>query len=339
MSRERNKPPTILDVAQRAGVSKSVVSRALLGQRAVREEVRLQVLTAAEELGYVANAMARGLVSRRTRTLGVVLHDVTDPFAGYLHEAMQEHASECGYSMVVATSPGDLTLDNAVTALSTLVSLQVEGLLICSARFPSERVLPFVGRLPVIAAGRNEPEIPSVCVDDRDGGEKIADHIIALGHRHAGVILIDGTYSYSQNLRGLAMINRLRSAGVTVTVREAKSNVDALSAIPDLLTIPGLSALLCPNDRTQLAVLELCRERNIGVPEQLSVTGFDGIGPLATPLLGLTTLRQPIEQMGRSCVDLMISAVEDDEPGNDQHVLLQGTLVVGQTAGPPRHER
>ena len=212
MPRERTRPPTIIDVAKAAGVSKSAVSRALLGQGEVSESVRQRVIEAADQLGYVANAMARGLVSERTKTLGVVLHDVTDPFAGYLHVAMQTRATELGYAVVTATNPGDLTLDNALTALRTLISLQVDGLLVCSARFPSEQVLPFVDRLPVVAAGRRETALSSVCVDDRDGGERLADHLLGLGHRTVAVILVDGAYSYSQHLRGVAMIARLREA-------------------------------------------------------------------------------------------------------------------------------
>lgn len=334
MPRERTRPPTIIDVARTAGVSKSAVSRALLGQGEVSESVRQRVREAADELGYVANAMARGLVSERTKTLGVVLHDVTDPFAGYLHVAMQTRATELGYAVVTATSPGDLTLDNAVTALRTLVSLQVDGLLVCSARFPSERVLPFVDRVPVVAAGRRETALPSVCVDDEDGGRRLAEHLLELGHRSVAVILIDGEYSYSQHLRGVAMIERLRSAGVRVTVREAATNADVEGVLPGLLAVPGLTAIMCPNDRTQVTVMEHCRAAGVAVPGRLSVTGFDGIGPLTTPLLGLTTFRQPIEQLGRVSVDLMISAIEEGAVENDQ-VLLRGELVPGGTAARP----
>lgn len=335
MPRERTRPPTIIDVAKAAGVSKSAVSRALLGQGEVSESVRQRVIEAADQLGYVANAMARGLVSERTKTLGVVLHDVTDPFAGYLHVAMQTRATELGYSVVTATNPGDLTLDNALTALRTLISLQVDGLLVCSARFPSEQVLPFVDRLPVVAAGRRETALSSVCVDDRDGGERLADHLLGLGHRTVAVILVDGAYSYSQHLRGVAMIARLREGGATVIVREVATNADVRAVLPDLVGLPDLTAIMCPNDRTQVAVMEYCRAAGVDVPGRLSVTGFDGIGPLTTSLLELTTFRQPIEKIGRAAVELMIDAIEEGagEPGQ---ILMRGELVRGATVAAAR---
>jgi len=336
VAQERAKAPTIIDVARLAGVSKSAVSRALLGQGEVSEEARRRVLDAANSLGYVANAMARGLVSERTRTLGVVLHDVTDPFAGYLHVAMQTRATERGYSVVTATNPGELTLDNALSALRSLVSLQVDGLLVCSARFPSDQVLPFVDRLPVVAAGRREtePVLSSVCVDDVDGATQLADHLIGLGHQSVAVILVDGDYSYSQHLRGVAMIDRLTASGVRVTVREVRTNADAADILPSLLEVDGLTAVMCPNDRTQVAIMEQCERAGVAVPERLSVTGFDGIGQLATPLLGLTTFRQPIEDIGRVSVDLMIAAIEDGVPA-DNHLTIPGVFVPGRTTAPP----
>ena len=330
MPRARTRPPTIIDVAKAAGVSKSAVSRALLGQGEVSDSVRRRVIDAADQLGYVANAMARGLVSERTRTLGVVLHDVTDPFAGYLHVAMQTRAAELGYSVVTATNPGDLTFDNALTALRTLISLQVDGLLVCSARFPSERVLPFVDRLPVVAAGRRETALSSVCVDDRDGGEQLAGRLLELGHRTVAVILVDGAYSYSQHLRGVAMIARLRGGGASVIVREVATNADVAGVLPGLVDLPELTAVMCPNDRTQVAVMEYCRAAGVDVPGRLSVTGFDGIGPLTTSLLELTTFRQPIERIGRASVDLMIDAI-DHGAGEPGQILMRGELVAGAT--------
>jgi DNA-binding LacI/PurR family transcriptional regulator len=332
----RAKAPTIVDVARTAGVSKSAVSRALLGQGEVSNEVRQRIQEAANQLGYVANAMARGLVSERTRTLGVVMHDVTDPFAGYLHVAMQRRALECGYAIVTATNTGDLTLDNAVTAVRTLVSLQVDGILISSARFPSDQVVPFTERLPVVAAGRKEsdPALPSVCIDDEDGGRQLADHLLELGHVKVAVLLVDGDYSFSQHVRGAAMIERLESEGVEVVTIPVRSSTEANTVAPSTLSEAGVTAIMCPNDRTQITFMERCAAAGVRVPEDLSVTGFDGIGPVSTSLLGLTSFRQPIEEIGRIAVDFMLAALSDAPPVAS-HVVVKGTLIRGRTTAPP----
>lgn len=333
MANARAKVPTILDIATEAGVSKSAVSRALLGQAEVSVPTRERVERAAEKLGYVANAMARGLVSSRTKTLGVVLRDVTRPFYGELQAGMQIQAEKRGYQIVTATSAGELELSDALRALKSLISLQVDGLAIASAHLASEEVVPFIERVPIVVAGRRETGrgITSVFCDDTDGGRQLSSHLLQLGHRRIAVLLVSRDYSLSQNARGLAMIESIRKAGGSATVWEVTDDTASEKAVAAQLAGANVTAIMCPTDTAMMDVLEVLRARGRSAPHNYSVTGYDGFGPLSAAYLGLTTFRQPVREIGRASIDLLIDKVEGTS-NQDRLVALRGDLVVGRTA-------
>lgn len=335
MASMRTKAPTILDIAVEAGVSKSAVSRALLGQGEVSVETRDRIQRAANKLGYVANAMARGLVSSRTKTLGVVLRDVTRPFYGELQFGMQVQAERRGYQMVTVTSAGELEVADALRALKSLISMQVDGLAIASARLPSEQIIPFIERVPIVVSGRRETGrgITSVFCDDTDGGRQLATHLLDLGHRRIAVVLVDEEYSLSQNARGVAMIECIKSAGGTPVVWKVDADTDAGRAVAAQIDHADITAIMCPTDTSLMDVLEVLRQRGKSAPDDYSVTGYDGFGPLSAAYLGLTTFRQPVREIGRVSIDLLLDKIEGTA-SQDRLVTLRGDLVAGRTTGP-----
>ncbi|RNG34325.1 LacI family transcriptional regulator [Streptomyces botrytidirepellens] len=334
MTRARGKAPTILDIAAEAGVSKSAVSRALSGQGEVSAETREKVERAARKLGYVANAMARGLVSSQTKTVGVLLRDMTRPFYALLQTAMQRAAEDRGYQVVTATSAADLGVADALRALRNLVSLQVDGLVVSSARLPSEEIVPFIDRVPIVVAGRRETSrgITSVFCDDADGGTVLAEHLLQLGHERIAVVLADEAYSLSQYARGFAMVERIRAVGKTPVVWHVATDREATQAITDQLDGAGVTAIMCPTDGSAVDALEVLRQRGQSAPEDCTVTGYDGFGPLNTPYLGLTTFRQPVEEIGRTSINLLLDKIEG-KTDQDRLVELRGSLIEGRTAG------
>lgn len=335
----RGRSPTIVDVAREAGVSKSAVSRALLGQGDVSSDTVERVREAAERLGYVPNAMARGLVTQRTRTIGVVLRDTTIQFYGYLQAAMANRSSQLGYDMVAVTGVDELTADDARTALRSLIALRVDGLVVCSAQLAGEELVKYVDRLPIVVAGRAEyaAGVVSVHCDERDGGARMAEYVARLGHANVGVLLVSEVDSASQNARGLAMIETLRLLGITVRVIELSSYRGPVgTAVVVALADPEITALMCPNDIAMVNVLEELRIRGIPVPEQLSVTGYDAFGYLAEPLFGFTSFRQPINEIGITAVDRLVEWIEQGVPGPETRTAIRGQVVPGRTAAPPR---
>ena len=337
MSREKS--PTIIDVAREAGVSTSAVSRALLGQGDVSSNTVERVREAAERLGYVPNAMARGLVSQRTKTIGVVLRDTTIQFYGYLQAALARRATQLGYEMVAVTGVDELTADDARAALRSLIALRVDGLIVCSAQLSGEELVKYVDRLPIVVAGRPEyaAGVVSVHCDEQDGGARMAEYVARLGHASVGVLLVSEADSASQNARGLAMIETLRSLGVTVRVIGLSSYRGPVgSAVVETLADPEITALMCPNDVTMVNVLEELRVRGIPVPEQLSVTGYDAFGYLAESFFGFTSFRQPLDAIGITAVDRLVEWIEQGVPGPGARTAIRGAVVPGRTAAPPR---
>jgi DNA-binding LacI/PurR family transcriptional regulator len=330
---ERAKTPTIIDIATEAGVSKSSVSRALLGQGRVNEATRKRIEEAANRLGYVANAMARGLVSARTKTLGVVLRDVRKPYYAYLQAGMQSQAERRDYRIVATTNAGELEVADALREIKNLISLQVDGLVIAPARLPSAQFVPFLERLPIVVAGRHEKSrgISSVACDDTDGGHTLAQHLIELGHRRIAVVLVDKSYSLRYSSRGNAMIDAISSAGATPIVWNSPTDLAAAEIVRARIGDADVSAIMCPTDTAAMDVLEVLRQRGKSALADHAVTGYDGFGPLAAPYLGLTTFRQPVEEMGRTAVDLLIDRIEG-RTDQDRFVSLRGLVVPGRTA-------
>jgi DNA-binding LacI/PurR family transcriptional regulator len=332
---EKSKTPTIIDIAAEAGVSKSAVSRALLGQGEVSDEKRKRIEDAAQRLGYVANAMARSLVSARTKTIGVVLRDVKKPYYAYLQAGMQSQAEKRDYRIVATTNAGELEVADALREIKNLISLQVDGLVIAPARLPSEEFVPFLSRVPIVVAGRHETSrgVSSVACDDNDGGHALAQHVLQLGHRKIAVLLVPSAYSQRYNTRGLAMVERIRAAGATPTVWESPTDLLAGGVAGSMLDSTDVSAIMCPTDNSAMDVLEILRERGDSVLDSHSVTGYGGYGPLATPYIGLTTLEQPQEEMGRTAIDLLVDRIEG-RTDQDRFVSLRGVVVPGRTARP-----
>ncbi len=336
MTRTRAKAPTILDVAVEAGVSKSAVSRALLGQGEVSAATRDRIERAAKDLGYVANAMARGLVRAQTNMIGVVLRDLTRPFYAELQAGMQLQAESRGYQIVTVTSAGELEVADAIRALKRLISLQVDGLLIASARLPADEIVPFVERVPIVVAGRREtgPGITSVFCDDADGGRQLAEYLLHLGHKHIAVVLVDRSYSLSQNARGLGMIECIRNGGFSPIVWEVGVDADVGNVVAAMVAESGVTAIMCPTDGSVIDVLEILRLHGQSAPNDFAVTGYDGFGPWAASYLGLTTFRQPVRDIGRTAVDILVDRIEG-KSDQDRLIVLKGTLISGRTAGLP----
>ncbi len=329
----RPKTPTILDIAAAAGVSKSAVSRALSGQGEVSPESRKRIEATAKRLGYVANAMARSLVSSRTKTLGVVLRDVKKPYYAYLQAGMQAQAERRDFRIVTTTNAGVLEVEDALREITNLLSLQVEGLVIAPARLPPAEYVPFLGRVPIVVAGRREISrgISSVACDDADGGHSLAEHLLQLGHRKIAVLLVDGNYSQRYHAPGLAMIDCIRAGGGTPTVWETPTDLVASDVVRSELGAADVTAIMCPTDSSAVEVLEFLRQRGDSTLARYSVTGYDGFGPLAAPYIGLATFRNPIEEVGRTAIDLLVDRIEE-RTDQDRFVSLRGVVVPGRTA-------
>ncbi|TPF85326.1 LacI family transcriptional regulator [Bifidobacterium sp. UTCIF-37] len=330
------KQPTIFDVAAEAGVSKSVVSRVLRGIDGVSKESADRVSAAMRKLGYVPSAMARGMASSRTKMLGLIVRDCRLPFYGILQNAVQKRAHELGYQLICISGVDDLSADDLKAAFRDLLSLRVEGIIVCSAKLTSADFAPYANRVPIVVAGHEETSrtVPSVFTDEEDGAGRLSQYLCDYGHRDVAVFIAPQNRSLSQNRRGLAMAHHLEMLGATAKTLPMEGNTIG-QLIEEALSSPRITAYMCPSDVTMLQVMEELRRRGLLVPRDISVTGYDGFPPLSASLLGLSTYRQPLEEIGSRAVDIVYGQLQNGVRETSA-IAVKGVLVSGRTVALPR---
>ncbi|SER58673.1 DNA-binding transcriptional regulator, LacI/PurR family [Propionibacterium cyclohexanicum] len=344
MSACRPVQPTIVDVAEQAGVSKSAAARVLAGTGPYSESTRIRVELAARQLGYVANAMARGLVRGRTRTIGMVVRDTVSPLYAQIRAVVEEQALESGYRVLTTTGVGRVANEKA--ALAALISLRVDGLVVCSGLLPADDIAEFALRVPTVVVGRPElhPHLASVYCDEADGGLRMADHLADLGHRVVGVLIVPRSSALTQNDRSMAMAARLRQRGVTVVEVVAPLERGAGEIVRELLergrpddtarqaadSQRELTAVMCPTDLRAVEVAGALEAHGVAVPGEVSVSGFDGMPPLDSAWIGLTTFQQPVAQMALRAMELLLGKIDDPEVPVE-HICLRGVVLAGNS--------
>jgi DNA-binding LacI/PurR family transcriptional regulator len=323
MDARQSKPPTIIDLARATGLSKSVVSRALNEEPGVSSESRETVIAAATEMGYVANAMARRMRSHSVDTVGVLVRDPASVFYGSLLGELQSAASERGVRLITMTGSGKPDLEEERVALRSLLALRVDGLLVCSGLLPAADLYPFAERVPTVVVGRSEwdSRISSVCCDDEDGARQLVDHVIDGGYTRIIVPVPQGSTAPSLHIRANLLIARLQVRGMRPKVIEAESPDAVMKELRIDKYAGEKVAVMAPNDRWAVAM----RERLAEMPEVL-ITGYDGVGVYTSPLLGLTTLVQPIAEIASNALDLVIEILTADREA--EHLALPGSLRV-----------
>jgi DNA-binding LacI/PurR family transcriptional regulator len=327
---------TMDDVAIAAGVSRTSVSRVFLGQNKVSEQTRRRVRAAAERLGYVPNVMASELASRGSSTIGLLLRDASNPAYGLLFTELQRAAHEAGLTLVSMTIKEDDRGRRQVASLHRLMGMRVAGLLVATGDVRSEQLEPFRTRIPIVRAGRPETTsvMHAVSYDEEDAGRQLARHVVSFGHRDVAVLVTDRNRSYPEFVRGSTMAATLAEHGVRVRRVDAAEVDDRVAEAVDLARRRAVTAVMCPTDLQGLNVLRGLRDAGLSAPDDVSVSGCDGILP-GLDLLGLTSVRLPVEELATCAVAHMEELIGDDPPTAVVQERLPGTLVPGCTVGPP----
>ncbi len=331
--------PTIDDVARAVGVSTATVSRALRGLPTVADETRLRVLVAAESLGYVSSPQASALAGGRTHNVGVVVPFVTRWYFATVVDGICDQLRERGYDMMLYNLAGDREVRRHVFETDA-VAKRVDGLVLTAVQ-PTAReldVLRHLGR-PVVLLGAREPGLGSVAVDDVRAARLAMTHLLGLGHRDIGYL---GGFDRHQ----LAFDTPLqRRATYVATLREhglvpdpawvldgAFSFAGGLEAGARLLSLPRRpTAVFAASDEMALGLLWAAHAAGVRVPEDLSVVGIDDHELAAS--VGLTTVAQPVADLGRVAADLLLDQVESaSAPVTEE--LEVGLLVRATTARP-----
>ena len=325
---------TIVEVARRAGVSKSTVSRVLNGVP-VSAGARLNVETAIKQLNYKPDAQARGLSLRRTNLVGVVVPEIACLFYGEILEGIATSLSETGFEMVLCTTENRRGRELALTTL--LWSKRVDGLILVTPReLRHKRLQEIRGRLPIVMVDGAADGFNSITVDNFNGGFMATEHLLGLGHTRIGVITGPDTKECQDRLRGyqeaLAKHGCRYDGGL---IRSGDYFFESgRRAMEELLRLDRPpTAVFAASDLMAIGALKVLEERGIAVPNEISVVGFDGLeaGRWTTPTL--TTVSQPLRQLGTLGGSRIVELIADREPVVTR-IKLDCELVVRRSSGP-----
>ncbi|WP_336214601.1 LacI family DNA-binding transcriptional regulator [Nonomuraea sp. LPB2021202275-12-8] len=296
--------PTIRNVAERAGVSKSLVSLVLRGSPHVSEHRRQAVLQAARELGYRPNAVARSLVEGRTHLVGALVADLHNPFYAEFLDGLQESLHGDGLRMLIGNSQWDPAFEDE--AVEAFLELRVDGLVLLGIAPTSETLIEATAYTPTVVVGERDIELDSVDIvvdDDRLGARLAIDHLVESGHKR--IAHIEGPRP--SRCEGYLVAMRRHSLAPYIMVEAADSTEDGgRSAALALLTRdPRPTAIFAANDVVALGVLSAADELGLRVPEDLSVVGYDNTHLSAAGRISLTSVDQPRRAMGRAAAALL----------------------------------
>jgi LacI family transcriptional regulator, galactose operon repressor len=331
--------PTSHDVAARAGVSQSTVSRALSGDPNVSEVTRQRVIAAAAALDYTADAGARSLITRRTNRVGVVLSNITNPFYPLMVERLDLELARLGYGMILFRheDSGDDAL------LGHVRSRSVDGLIFTSAVLG----LSFADRLeeseiPIVFLNReiDDERFDRVVSDNVGGGRRAAELLVELGHER--IALVSGpedTSTARDRDRGfeetLAQRGRPLSPDlVTAGPYSHETGAAAFARFDEMKEPP--TAIFCGNDVIALGVWDAAISAGRRIPEDVSVLGFDDIDMASWDAISLTTVRQPIHKMARTATELLVERLDGSYEGPGRRRVFPTELIFRRTVGPPR---
>jgi DNA-binding LacI/PurR family transcriptional regulator len=331
----RRAHPTILDVAKRAGVSKSLVSLVLRGSPRVSDEKRAAVLRAADELRYRPNAVARSLVNKRSFLIGVMLSDLHNPFFVEVVDGIEQEALAAQYRALFNT--GGRTADGESVAIETLLQLRTDGLILASPVLPSREILSAAATTQVVLVARPSrwPEVDSVANDDRAGARMAVNHLLDLGH--SLIAHIDGGKGAGASARRAGYKDAMRGRGLdpdSLVVPGAYTEEGGAAGVSQLLGASARpTAIFAANDLAAIGALHTLEQRGLKVPDDVSLVGYDNTSLAALGHINLTTIDQPRREMGAMAVRLLLDRL-DNSRGRARHVLVQPKLVVRGTTAP-----
>lgn len=291
--------PTIIEVAARAGVSKSLASRALRGEHGVADETRRRIHVAAAELGYRINSAARSLARGRSGIVGIVLNDIGNPhFTGVVAGAEAE-ARERGLITVIGHGAG--SVPDLSRQIETMLELRVDGIVVVSS-WVSRDVLERAAKIaPVAVVARldDPPEALDMIASDDDLGARTAtEHLLGVGRRR--IAYVTRSTSVTSAARGRGVRAALRPMGLDPDMHHvAKGDDDAIVAV----LRSGVDGILANNDLTATEILRVARDHGVDVPGDVAVVGYDDT-PLARIVSpALTSVNQPQRAMGRRAIE------------------------------------
>ncbi|MFC5653835.1 LacI family DNA-binding transcriptional regulator [Paenibacillus solisilvae] len=331
---------TIYDVAREAGVSIATVSKVINGKGKISEETRGTVLEIMARMNYQPSVIASALTGKKTYTLGLLVPDISNPFFAEIARAIEDQSQHYGYSVVMcSTDNKDKKVEKYI---ALLLQKSVDGIIIATGIDETVIMEQLLSKsLPVVLLAREMPHaaVNTVVVDDYVGGSLAADHLLGLGHKHIAVL--------GENIKVISSRERIRGfraklADVQIPMREDwlkycdyRIEDGKQKALQLLQTEDRPTAIFACNDMLAVGALQAAKESGVKVPDDLSIVSFDNTILAMVTDPQLTTIAQPMNEMGKLAVDLIVDELKGRKNVKQRTVLRPELLIRQSTASRP----
>jgi LacI family transcriptional regulator len=326
---------TIREVASAAGVSIKTVSRVLNGEPAVAPRTADRVAKAADRLGYEPNELARGLKGRQTRTVGLILADLSNPFFADCCKAVEQTLAAEGYALILCASAEDPESERAYVEL--LSRRRIDGLLLAPAPNGGGHLLREISAgLPVVAFDRpaDGVETDTILVSNRNGAAEATRHLISHGHTRVSFIGDDEhIYTAEKRLRGYSQA--MKEAGLEPEYRMGRGTIPhARETAAELLVEGhGTTAFLGGNSLITAGILHALDDARVRIPEDAAVVGFDDFQFVSALRPSLTVVRQPTELLGVKAARMLLDRLNGSDNETPRRKVLNTELIVRGSCG------
>jgi LacI family transcriptional regulator len=330
--------PTLQDVAARLKFSVSTVSRALSGHSAISAKTRAKIQAAASELGYRLPSQGRTTRKAATHLVGVVVGAMHNRFMTKLLEHLHDALAELGYQVVLFID--SMTAAKDLLAFRPLIDGYLDGMIFATATLDSPIVAELHRRgIPCVLVVRSVEHIgvDIVEVDNHQAGMEAVRHLAELGHRRIGLVMGPANTSTSRTrIEGAMAASRLfglPEGSISLVQGEYTHEAGYSAAVSLFDAKPRVTAIVAGNDTIALGVLEAARTRGVPVPSQLSIIGFDDIPMAGSALIGLTSIRQPVEALARTAAIRLVERMGVRRVASPTRDVLPIELVRRETTG------
>jgi LacI family transcriptional regulator len=349
-----DRPARLIDVARLAEVSRATAARALGGYGLVGDETRERVLTAARELSYSANVVARAMRAGKTQTIGVVVADISNSFFSYATRAMIDTAAKAGYHTLVLNTDDDLAKE--ADAVRVLIEKRVDGLVVVPSSPSYYKHLAMDGELakPLVLLDRRVKglRVPTAYTDDRGGAGEAIKLFFERGHIHIGLLVAtaaarggpqksepEGVVSTVQDRVGGALDTFTKRRAGKPTIRYSRSSVEEarVGALELMAHKPRLTAILTTNEEMALGVLAACGELGLAIGADVSLVSFDD-SPWARVIApSVSVIRRPVYELGHAAVAALIREIRGEATASK--IELPTQLIDRQSVANIRNQR
>ncbi len=328
---------TLKQIAQVAGVSIAAVSKALKGDTDISVETRERIAKISKEMGYTPNAIARNLVNRKSNVIGVLIPNLSTPIYPLIFRGISEGAMKHNYTLLIGET--NRKVEEEKKYVRTLLENRVSGIIMSPVTSDIGHIIEIVqDQIPIVYFGGkvNDTMRNYVGVNNILGSQLATEYLVGLGHKNI-TMLSDNSHTKTRHDRIQGYNSVMHKHGLKVSIIIDRSGLRARECgyhnMKKLLE-PGRdmpTAIIASNDEIAIGVMEAALENNLKIPEDLSVVGYDDIEYASLPMINLSTVSQPKQEVGNLTVELLQNIISGENPNYINQTILDPELIIRGT--------